>query len=205
MPKSSGWIVKLGGSLALSPELPAWLAQLTSREHGCVIVPGGGRFVEFIDETQTQWAYSEAAAHCMALLAMAQYGLMLHAMEPRLRLLHDFDEVREALSVSGAGVWIPRLEDVERMTDLPQDWSVSADSIALWLAGRSGAAGLCLVKARAPSGVLTSSALAEDTYVDAHFPTVFAAVALPVVVFAKHEIGEIAEGSLAVCARTCIM
>jgi len=190
MPKSKGLIVKLGGSLARSPELPHWLAHLASNVP-CVIVPGGGEFVEPIRMMQQHLRFPDHVAHRMAILAMAEYGLMLHAMEPRLHLLTTCAEVQYALKDATPTVWLPQLADVAAMDALPMDWSVSADSIALWLADQCVAECLCLIKSR-PGLSATASELAAEGFVDRYFPTLLRTTGVPVMWFAKDELAAFA-------------
>ena len=63
------WVVKLGGSLAYSPELPHWLSALAHTD--AVIVPGGGPFADTVRDAQQIWRFDDATAHAMALLAIA--------------------------------------------------------------------------------------------------------------------------------------
>lgn len=187
MPKSKGLIVKLGGSLARASELPRWLAHLADKAP-CVIVPGGGEFVEPVRATQRYWQFSDHAAHRMAILAMAEYGLMLHAMEPRLHVLTNRADIQHALEAATPAVWVPQHDDVAAMHALPMDWSVSADSIALWVAGQCAAECLCLLKSRHPGLLTTPSELAADGFVDTYFPTLLLTTRVPVIWFAKDEL-----------------
>ncbi len=82
------------------------------------------------------------------------------------------------VAAPGAAVWLPCPADIRRMDDLPADWSVTSDSIALWLAMRCHAHALLLVKScPPPEGPL--GAWAADAYVDPHFPAHYARSALP--------------------------
>ncbi len=71
-------VVKLGGSLAASAHLPRLLQEL-ARLPDLVIAPGGGPFADAVRRAQTERGFDDAAAHDMALLAMAQFGRMLAA------------------------------------------------------------------------------------------------------------------------------
>src|SRR5688500_18950677 len=94
-------VVKLGGSLHASPGLRAWLTAFAT-EPRCVVVPGGGPFADTVRRLQDEISFDDLAAHRMAILAMQQYALHLHALEPRLTLA----ETDEALR-SGGVVWLP--------------------------------------------------------------------------------------------------
>lgn len=140
------WVVKLGGSLQYSDQLPLWLAEMA--EHGdgkIVIVPGGGAFADQVRRAQQHWHFGDAAAHRMALLAMEQYGLMLHDMEPRLCITRSGDEIVSTLQKGKAAIWLPA-SMILQCKEIPVGWDISADSIAAWLTISLQAQRLLLVK-----------------------------------------------------------
>jgi len=176
MPKSKAWVVKVGGSLAGHAALPAWLAACARIPAGSVIVPGGGAFRAAVQTSQATWQYPDDVAHRMAILAMAQFGLMLNAISPV--------PVAQAIGLnalrSGVGacdsplLWVPTLSDIEKMRALPADWTVSADSIALWLAGLLAIPRLALIKTALPVEISERPGDAARGVVDAHFPRLLA-------------------------------
>lgn len=139
------WIVKLGGSLARSPALPAWLDAIATGGGMLVVVPGGGPFADEVRAMQRRWAFSDATAHRMALLAMEKYGLMLASLQPRLRSAASRSEIARVLKDDGVPVWLPTRMAVGR-PDIPESWDVTSDSLAAWLAVQLRADGLVLVK-----------------------------------------------------------
>ena len=171
------WVVKIGGSLAYAAELPAWLAALA--EHGggrVVIVPGGGPFADLVRRAQAHQGYADVTAHAMALLAMAQYGLMMAGIEGRLVAAAGLSQIREALAAGRVPVWIPVPDGAPGMR---ASWEVSSDSLALWVAGQIGATDLALVKSRAPSpGVHRAPDLSARGSLDAAFPGALASTAV---------------------------
>lgn len=171
------WIVKLGGSLHDAPELGIWLGLLaTAPGPARIVVPGGGPFADAVRELQPQLGFGEIEAHRMAILAMQQYGLFLHGLEPRLRLA----ETREELGAAGSAVWLPwRLAG--RHPALRPSWDVTSDSIAAWLAAEIGAEALLLVKSAAlPEGEATAAMLTCAGVLDPCFPAYAAALPCPV-------------------------
>lgn len=165
------WVVKLGGSLARSPALPAWLDALASHGGGrAIIVPGGGPFADLVRAEQTRAGFADAPAHWMAILAMEQCGFMLEALEPRLCVAATEPELRAALARGQVPVWLA-YPMVIRDDSLPRDWSVSADSLALWLAMHLHAEALLLVKS-VPVGpdARVAGELSAAGIVDPHFP-----------------------------------
>ncbi len=140
---SAPWVIKLGGSLTHSPYLDLWLEGLA--DCGVIIVPGGGPFADQVRHVQQVRRFDEATAHAMALLAMAQYGLLLKGLCPRLQATDRLDHLLPLASTGQSVVWLPGLE-LLACPDIPQNWSVTADSLAAWLAGYLEIRNLLLVK-----------------------------------------------------------
>lgn len=163
MPKSPAWIIKFGGSLAGTPALGACLQGLAAAAWPCVMVPGGGVFSRAVRDAQPAWAFDDVAAHRMAILAMAQYGLALASMTPGLACA-DLQTL-ENIPAEGPAVWLPRLVDIDVMdrAGIPNDWSVSADSLALWLGQHLGSPALLLIKSCPPELLRGASMVAADT------------------------------------------
>ncbi len=65
-------VVKLGGSVVRSGELPAWLDAIAGAQVPIVVVPGGGALADEVRACQSQLGFGDQAAHRMALLAMDQ-------------------------------------------------------------------------------------------------------------------------------------
>ena len=167
-------VIKLGGSLADSDAAAALMRSLSARRPGrLIVVPGGAEFAKTVRRAQRRHAFDDRAAHHMALLAMHQYAIMLAALAPCFAVAESPPEFESAWQRELTPVWAP-----ERMalaaTDLPASWDVTSDSLAAWLAARTGAARLMLVKSCAVPEALRrdASALAAAGIVDAAFPGV---------------------------------
>ncbi len=165
------WVVKLGGSLVRSPRLQDWLKALA--EHGAgraVIVPGGGPFADLVRAEQARAGFRDSAAHAMAILAMEQFGFMLQGLRPDLCVAATGPELRGALANGRVPVWLA-YPMIIRDATLPQDWSVTADSLALWLAIHLKAEALLLVKsATLQDGPSDMGSLSASGALDGHFP-----------------------------------
>lgn len=167
-------IVKLGGSLARTDAHRLWLSSLAWAGGRAVIVPGGGVFADAVRAAQAPLGYGDAAAHDMALMAMAQLARAFVDAAPGLTYADRLDSLggpygpaRRPTPVFAA--W-PALRDAP---DLPCGWHVTSDSIALWLAAHLGAAALVLVKSVAPPPG-DAAALARDGLLDPAFPALAA-------------------------------
>lgn len=179
-------VIKLGGSLHDAPELTAWLDALAGAGGRVVLVPGGGPFADQVRAAQTRWGFPDRVAHRMALLAMAQYGLMLCGLEPGLAPAASREEMLAILARGDTPVWLPDQLCLDN-PEIPENWEVTSDSLALWLAGHLGAGALALVKHAAPSGVLDAAALAREGLVDSAFPGFMARRPLALRLFGRHD------------------
>ena len=185
------WVVKLGGSLARSPRLQGWLTALAEYGKGrVIIVPGGGPFADLVREEQARAGFTDNAAHRMAILAMEQFGFMLEGLHENLCSAATEEELRAALANGRVPIWLA-YPMIIRDATLPQDWSVTADSLALWLAIYLKAEVLLLVKSAALQVAQADiAALSAGGAVDSHFP-----------VLARQYAGEIRWLGPDVCAR----
>jgi aspartokinase-like uncharacterized kinase len=146
------WVVKVGGSLLGSPELPLWLDLFARHGDGkIVIVPGGGIFADTVRESQKRSGCSDAVAHKMAVLAMDQYGVLLAGLNPALVTAESELEIAERCWQHRAIVWLPG-KMVCADEGIPANWQVTSDSLAAWLAGKLNAEHLILIKSEKPKG-----------------------------------------------------
>lgn len=140
------WIVKIGGSLLGSSELERWLTIFAKFSYGnIIIVPGGGVFADAVRDAQKLSKISDACAHRLAVLAMDQYGLLLANMNPLLTTARTHLEIDERRWQHRGIVWLPS-HMVLSDDSIPQNWNVTSDSIAAWLAQKLNAQHLILVK-----------------------------------------------------------
>ncbi len=162
-------IVKLGGSLAGSPDLPAWLAALDACRAPLVIVPGGGAFADTVRAMQGKMRFDDEAAHHMALIAMQQYGIALASLWPRLSCVATPAAIRRALRLGQVACWCPAM--MALAAPLPKCWEVTSDTLAAWLGAELKADKLILIKSvDAPSAAETATDLAAAGIVDPLFP-----------------------------------
>jgi 5-(aminomethyl)-3-furanmethanol phosphate kinase len=119
-------VVKVGGGVGddALPGLCAALGEL-GRRHPLLVVPGGARFADAVRDADRRFDLSAEAAHRMAILAMEQFGWLLSELVPETRVL-----LPAGLPLGG----------------LPASWQVTSDSIAAWVADRTDAERLVLVK-----------------------------------------------------------
>src|SRR5947209_2263707 len=161
-------IVKLGGSLARERQFARWIEALRRCKSGVIVVPGGGPFADCVRDAQGTMRFSDAAGHRMALLAMEQYAIACASAFPDVLLMSEEAQMR-LIGEGRTGVWLP-----SRMAlgadDLPQNWQVTSDSLAAWLALRLDARALVVVKSvDVHADPLSADALVEREIVDPLF------------------------------------
>jgi len=156
-------LIKIGGSLGRGDALPPLLQRigLLSVRRRVLVVPGGGVFADLVRRQMTLKSVGEATAHCMALFAMDQYGLLLSSQTRRATVV---DTLQAAELVAEAGrvpVLLPS-SLVRGQAGLERSFRLTSDSIAAHLAGRLRATNLVLLKSfRRPSGRVRDRAEAE--------------------------------------------
>ena len=167
------WVVKIGGSLASSPDLAPWLAAVAGpAQTPVVVVPGGGPFADLVRQAQLRHGFDDAQAHRMAVLAMEQFGLMLCALEPRLVPAATVGHMRAARARGAVPVWMAATMALAA-SDIGAGWDVTSDSLAAWLAHSIRATALFLVKSVSPASgrrSVSAASLARSGFVDAAFP-----------------------------------
>jgi 5-(aminomethyl)-3-furanmethanol phosphate kinase len=142
-------VIKLGGSLMRSRELPAWLKNIESISvnSNIVIVPGGGEFANSVRSLQMFHGFDDSIAHRMALLAMCQYGYLLAGMNSKLMVVEDIESISASLNEKKPFIWLPTVL-IDDHSEVPANWDFTSDSIALWLATKLSATNLILVKSK---------------------------------------------------------
>lgn len=140
------WVVKLGGSLLGSPELPQWLDTLVKISDGKVlIVPGGSIFADAVREAQQRTHIDDATSHHLALLAMDQFGLLLAGMNPNLVTASSELEIAERGWQHRGIVWLPS-HMVMADEHIAKNWKVTSDSLSAWIANKINSEHLIIVK-----------------------------------------------------------
>lgn len=163
------WVVKIGGSLESAPGLRALLELLAGYGRSkIIIVPGGGRFADRVRAEQIGAAMDDATAHRLAIQGMEQYAAVLCGINTRLYTVSDPEGLSDADEIATIPVWLPG-KLLARQPDIPRNWQVTSDSLALWLADRVGAEAAVLVKSVANT-TQDADHLAATGYLDEYFP-----------------------------------
>jgi aspartokinase-like uncharacterized kinase len=163
-------VVKLGGSLFGTPELTSWMQVLAdySKQVPIVIVPGGGPFADQVRSADSHYKLSDKTAHHMAILAMKQFGLLLADIAPNAQLMQNHNPA----AISPFSIWLPD-DSLLQESGLNHSWSITSDSIALWLASKLTAQHLLLIK-RTEIDTASIATLIQEQIIDSEFSELFA-------------------------------
>jgi aspartokinase-like uncharacterized kinase len=173
-------VIKLGGSVVRSPELNPWLEAIAASARPIVVVPGGGALADEVRAAQSALGFGDGAAHRMALLAMDQLAWAVAGLRPGFVVGDSEDALRATLEQGRVAVWAPYSLVADR-ADIPQSWTVTSDSLALWLARRLDAGCCYVVKSIERKHSRVSAAqLSRDGVVDEAFPAMMKDAGFPV-------------------------
>jgi aspartokinase-like uncharacterized kinase len=199
-------VVKVGGSYAHSLRLPDLVAALAQGAGRAVIVPGGGPFADCVRREQPRIGYDGHAAHRMALLAMAQFGMALASLAlreasqtkgrtmpagPQVLVPAASPRAIEAVRAKrNVPIWLP-LDLLDGDAELPESWEMTSDSLAAWLAGKLGAARLFYLKSTDVAEPASAAELAAKGLLDPLAPKFLAAGGAEVWLCGPREIAEL--------------
>jgi 5-(aminomethyl)-3-furanmethanol phosphate kinase len=145
-------VVKVGGSFASYRRLGDVVQALERGRGHAVVVPGGGPFADVVRREQPRLGFDDSAAHRMALLGMAQFGIALASLSPRLKTATRISAIRRGLRENVVPVWLP-LDLLDRREDVPESWEMTSDSLAAWLAGKIRASRVIFLKRASPASM----------------------------------------------------
>lgn len=161
-------VIKLGGSLCYSGQLPGCLAQAAKTGQRLVLVPGGGAFANQVRLAQHDWQFNDDIAHSMALLAMQQMALLFKGLDDSFAIAGTAAQIGVELAKGHQVIWSPTRYELDA-AGIPASWEVSSDSLAAWLAKALQADELVLVKAAAIAAGADIRQMADDGIIDQAF------------------------------------
>jgi 5-(aminomethyl)-3-furanmethanol phosphate kinase len=183
-------VIKLGGSLLEDSDVAArfrrWLN--TERPARNVLIVGGGRLVDALRKADETHAIDPSLMHWLALDCLGMQARFMSGLLKEAELIAEWSGLkRRLLQMLPAGKsgtiifdvtgFMRQIEPQLPGTSLPHGWNVTSDSIAARVAAALPAGELVLLKAGLPrERPHTAQALADASYVDAHFPAVAADV-----------------------------
>lgn len=169
---SDAWtVIKIGGSLLEGGGMRDFLHNLVAHARSpYAIVPGGGVFADAVRTAQATLGFDDRHAHRLALGAMGQMAELFSVLEPRLQVVDAADEFGSVVASGRVPVWTPVALKAGHPA-VRETWSVTSDSLALWLATTLGAGRAILVKSVDPPPGWTVVDLVARGVVDEAFPS----------------------------------
>ena len=131
-------VIKIGGSLALYPkklkDLCRKLSEAT-KKHNIIVVPGGGEFADLVRAVDKRFSLSDSVSHRMAILAMDQYGFLLSDLIENSQVINQLEQVQEMFESGKLPVFLTS-NFMMSNDPLENSWSVTSDSIAVYIANQ---------------------------------------------------------------------
>ncbi len=172
-------VIKLGGSVIRSSALEAWLEAIAGAPQPVVVVPGGGALADEVRHCQASLGFDDLAAHRMALLAMDQLAWAVAGLRTDFEVGDSERALFASLDQNRIAVWAP-FSLVAKRPDIAPSWTITSDSLAVWLAGRLGARRCYVVKSISRKQTAASAEqLARDGVVDEAFPAMLRESGVP--------------------------
>jgi len=110
-----------------------------------VVVPGGGEFADTVRQLDGRFNLSNGTAHRMAILGMDQYGLLLRDLMPHDAVaISQLNDTKRTLAAGKLTVFLPA-QLLMREDPLENSWTITSDSIALYIAYKLHAKQLLLI------------------------------------------------------------
>ena len=127
------WIVKVGGSLfpENSVKLVEAISELTEKE--VMVICGGGSFANQIRDYDLQMNFSATANHESAIMCMDIIGRLLADKISDAEAVYDLNSAKSLAKENKIPILLPsRL--MHYLDPLEHSWSVTSDSISLYIA-----------------------------------------------------------------------
>jgi 5-(aminomethyl)-3-furanmethanol phosphate kinase len=140
-------VLKIGGSLGRGDGLEVLCREIRrlGERFRILVVPGGGEFADQVRTTSARFKLSETTAHCMALLAMDQYGYLLNQLIAGSYLTADLPSACRATEAGKVSILLPSTPTLQ-YSELPHSWHVTSDTISAWVTHRVHCRRLVLLK-----------------------------------------------------------
>ncbi|MEQ1578040.1 MAG: uridylate kinase [Hyphomicrobium sp.] len=164
-------VVKIGGSLANTGRAREILGLVARSPRRIIVVPGGGAYANAVRRDQAAQGFPDTQAHRLAILSMHRMATDFQSLQPRLRPVTSIVDITGVLSKGHKALWLP-WPMVEHQVSIPQDWSMTSDGLAAWLAGQIPAAEVALVKSCVVPAQASLFDLAEAGITDTQFPAI---------------------------------
>ena len=142
-------LFKIGGSVLENKNLlESTISQITplheeSAVKRIVIIPGGGSYANLIREIYKIADIGDELAHWMAIYTLNFNGKRLSRLYPNFKLIEEINDILHSSRI--ICIFLP-FRYLEKTDELPHNWNVTSDSIALFIAYKLGLKEVFLVK-----------------------------------------------------------
>ncbi|HIF33325.1 MAG TPA: hypothetical protein EYG57_05660 [Planctomycetes bacterium] len=180
-------VVKVGGSLfdfeGLVPALREWIDTQSPATH--ILIAGGGPFTDVVRQIDDRFSIGSVNSHWMCVRLLDCTTRMMVLLLPEADLVTRFEELEIYCQYNEGRIvafsceqFLQQLDPQAKEEQLPQDWSVTTDSIAARLSSAIDADELVLLKSCDPIPLANAPQLALAGYTDDHFGSVAAGLDL---------------------------
>ncbi|QDT96047.1 amino acid kinase family protein [Gimesia aquarii] len=171
-------VIKIGGSLFDLPDLAGRIAKLLDSLENTkpLIVCGGGKTVDVVRSWDQTHQLGDRAAHWLAIQSLMLNDQLLCQLLPDARIITSPSEAKvvwqeRGVPILSAYAYLQQTL-VPQVTQLPESWDVTSDSIAAWVSLTWPADELILLKSIELPKDRSPSKLALAGLVDSYLPTI---------------------------------
>ena len=130
------YVLKVSGHLIKYPNVLRELISTVYNIHRrglafIALIPGGSEFADLVRNLQEHVGFNDDVAHWMAIKAMEVYGSYISSMFPGM--IEEVTDLNGVMVVQGKIPLIMPYKIMRSTDELPHSWSVTSDSIALYL------------------------------------------------------------------------
>ena len=124
------WVIKVGGSL-----FPEYAIKLCKNLVGkdVIIICGGGMFANLLRDYDANIGFSNTVTHRGAILCMDILGMLIADKVDDAEVVYSFNLAQKVLSEGRLPILMPS-KFMEHQNSLEHSWSVTSDSISLYIA-----------------------------------------------------------------------
>ena len=130
------YVLKVSGHLIRYPSILRELINTVYNIHRSgaafiALIPGGSEFADLVRSLQERVGFNDDVAHWMAIKAMEVYGSYISSMFSSI--VEEITDLNEVVAIQDRIPLIMPYEIMRSTDELPHTWSVTSDSIALYL------------------------------------------------------------------------
>ena len=136
--KSKTILAKIGGKIIENHEnLRSTLNQFKSllfekkKVDNVILIPGGGSYANFVRKLDNKLNIGDNLSHWMAIFAMNCNGIAISERYKEINCISDINELKK--NKASISIFLP-FDFLYKTNELPHSWSVTSDTIAIYIA-----------------------------------------------------------------------